>query len=313
MGALSVTGRNSDEGQPLDDDAHEAAPAEREAPPEHPTEQDRTVPASQLLPETAASRRERLWQERVHAQVKPIEERFTNELRTRDEQLAAERQARAQQAETLARLQGQIEAMQRQPAQQQAQPQGPDPDKLFADADEALRNNDISGYHAKQRAAYQVLATRQAQEAARQVREEIQRSLPPQVPPQIQALLFNSPHVRDAGDKGIRAVIRMEQELEDEGVPQGYARTAEAFKRVNEKLTPKAKATPPARPQYSQDAAAALSAIPTSRGAASSGGEGDVKLTTAQWAAYKADGTFKSPAEYLQWADPHKFGLIKQK
>jgi hypothetical protein len=313
MGALSVSGRGSEADQPLDDELPgDAAPAEQEAAPEA-GEESRTVPASQLLPETAASRRERQWQERVSAHVKPLEERLTAEVQTARQQVEEERRQRQEQATELARMRGMIEAMQRQSQQgQQAQP-AVDTKRLFADAKQLLGSGDIDGYHAKLMEANEAIADQKAEARAKVMRDEFQRSQPAQVPPHIQQLIYQSPNVAAAGDKGFRAVIRMEQELEDDGMAQGYARTQKAFQTVNERLGKAKTPTPPARPSYSQDSAAALSAIPTSRGTASGGGnEGDVKLTPAQWAAYKADPSFKSPAEYLKWADPHKHGLVKK-
>ncbi len=156
------------------------------------------------------------------------------------------------------------------------------------------------------------MAAKQAQEAAAKVREEIQRSMPPQVPPHIQSLLYQSPAVAAAGDKGIRAVIRMEQELEDDGIPQGYARTQKAFQLVNERLG-KSK-TPPAAPAYSRDSAAALAGVPTGRpGAAGARAEGEgVRLTEAQETAFQASKSmWKDRADYLKWSDPGRYGLTK--
>lgn len=308
MGVLGVNGSGNGEQHIDAPEPEEAAPVSEGQPRD---DAGQFVPAEKLVPESPASRRDRLWQERVAAATKPIEERFTNELKTRDEQLAQERQARSEHSRELARLQGMIEAMQRQPAQQQTpQAQGPDPDKLFAEADEALTRNDINGYHAKQRAGYVALAAKQAKEAAAEVRQEMQRQQASQLPPHIQSLLMQHPNVASAGQKGAREVLRAEEDLADEGMAQGYARTQKAFQVANEKLAPKTK---PTAPSYSRESAAALSVPPTGRpGPAGGRAEGDgVRLNEAQMVAMKAGG-FKDAADYLKWSDPHKHGMVKQ-
>ncbi len=310
-----MRGRGSDADDPIDDAAPTTPEPERQESEGGQARDDggRFVPAEKLVPESAASRREKQWQERVSAYVKPIEERLTGEVSSYKQQLEQERQARAEQAQALANLRGQIEAMQRQPAQRQEAQQGPDPDKLFAEADAALQANDYVTHKAKERAAYAAMADRRAADAVRVAREEWQRNQAPQMPLHIQQLMMQHPHVAAAQDKGTRMVRRIAEELEDEGMQPSPALLQKAFQLANEKLKPKAA---PARPQFGQEGAAALAGIPTQR--AGSGGTAavtdGVKLTDAQWDAYQAGkkrGEWKSPDEYLKWADPHKHGLVK--
>lgn len=301
MGALGVTGKTSGEEHidPVEpEQAEGAAPSD-----------EGFVPAAQLVPETQASRRERLWKERVEGHLAPIKEEWNKKEQTYQQQLEEERRQRQEQAQMLARLQGQFEAMQRQPQAVQQVPSRPDPAKLYEEAEAALANNDIRGYHAKNREAMKLEAEALADSKISAVRAELQKQIPPQMPPHIQQLMFQNPAVAAAGERGVRALIRMEQELEDEGVPPGYARTKQAFEAVNAKLA-KPKAQP--RQQFSQESAAALSGIPTARastGTAPSSEEG-VRLNDAQKAAMKAGG-FKSAEEYMKWTDPHKYGLVK--
>src|SRR5687767_14156268 len=199
MGALSVSGRASDADQPLDDGpADDGAQEQQGAPEAEGAERDdagRFVPAAALVPESAASRRERHWQERVSAHVKPIEERLTGEIQTYKQQLEQERQARADQAQAVARLQGQIEAMQRQPVQQQSQQQGPDPTELRRKAREALQANNIDEYERLNAEALEVVADRKAEARIKQFQEQFQRTQAPQLPPHIQQMLYQSPNV----------------------------------------------------------------------------------------------------------------------
>lgn len=309
MGVLDLNG-SGDGSQHLDppgDAAPESAPAA--APDRERNDAGQFVPASQLQPETKESRREKAFQERVAALVDPIKKEWEGKLTASERALEELRQERIKDAQERARIQGMLEAMQRQPqAQQQQQPSGPDPEKLFEEADAALAANDYATHQKKQRAAYMVLMARQSQEAVAKAREEWQRSQPPQMPPHIQALMMQNPHVMAAGDRGTRKVLRTADDLVDDGMDR-QAALAEAFRRTNEALAPK---KTPAAPTYSRESASALSAVPTGRGgtsSAGSSGEG-VRLTSAQEAAYQSTKTmWKDRAEYLQWAEPGKFGL----
>lgn len=318
MGVLGVSGAG-DGSQHIDPPEAEATETATEGGDQQArNEAGQFVPAEKLQPETAASRRERQWQERVSNYVKPIEERLTGEVNTYKQQLEEERRQRAEQAQALARLQGQIEAMQRQPATQpQAQqPQGPDPAELRRKAREALRADNIDEYERLHAEANEIIADRKAEARVKAFQQEFQKNLPPQVPPHIQSLLYQSPNVAAAGDKGIATVVHLERGLElglvpgEPTMPPGYARTQRAFQLANESLGPK-KTTPPAAPAYSRESASALSGVPTGRpGPSAARGEG-VRLNAAQEAAMKAGG-FKDAEEYLKWTDPHKYGMVRQ-
>lgn len=306
MGVLDVTGATGEEhiDAPAEG-ADDAAPApERER-----NEQGQFVPAEKLQPETPQSRRDKQWQERVAAAFEPLKKDFEGKLTASQQALEELRQQRLQDQQERARLQGMLEAMQRQPPQQQQQqPAGPDPEKLFEEATAALNANDFGAYQSKQRAAFAALANRQAQEAVRMAREEWQKSQPPQIPPHIQVLLMQNPNVAAAGDRGIRKVLRTADDLADDGMDRQQALT-EAFRRTNESLKPK---TAPAPQQFTSQAASALAGVPTGRpGPTGGGGKQDgVQLTAAQEAAYQATKSqWKDRAEYLQWSTPGKYGL----
>jgi hypothetical protein len=308
MGVLGVNG--SGNGDQHIDPPEAETPAEPAAEGQPRDDAGQFVPAAALVPETQDSRRKRIWQERVAEATKPIEERFTKELSARDEQLAEERRQRSEQAQTLARLQGQIEAMQRQPvAQAPQQAQGPDPTELRRKAREALQGGNIDEYERLRDEAAEIIADRKAEARVKALQQEMQRSQATQLPPHIQGLLMQHPTVANAGPKGAREVGRAREDLMDEGMQPGYALDAEAFKRASEKLAPKAK---PAAPAYSRESASALAGVPTGRpGPAGGRAEGDVKLNDAQEATWKAAG-FKSREEYVKWQDPHKYGLVRQ-
>lgn len=318
MGALSMRGSTGEEhiDQPGDDppeETQEAQPAEETGGQER-DDAGRFVPAEKLQPETAASRRERQWAERVQKYTKPLEEKWNTERQTYEQKLADEARQRAEHAQEIARLRGMVEAIQQQPRQQQAQqPPGPDPEKLYEEADAALAANDFQKWRKLTREANRIEAERVADAKVKAAREEWQRSQPPSLPPHIQALMFKHTNVAVAQQRGIQAVMLKEQELAFGGMPEGAARTAKAFELADAMLAGQQK-QPPARPAYSQETASSLAGIPTNRPAAGgSGSSADgVTLTPAQEAAWKAGG-FKSREEYLKWQDPHKFGLIKNR
>ena len=303
MGALGVSGKTGE------DHIDSPAAVEGDQPAGEAEPQGEFVPAAALVPESPTSRRDRQWRERVEQHLKPIKEEWTQKEQTYQQQLEAERRERQQQAEELARMRGAIETMQRQPQQTQQAAPRLDPEKLYAEADAALEANDIRTYNQKNRAAARLEAEIAAEAKVAAARQEFERRIPAQLPPHIQTAMYQNQHVAAAGEKGIRAVIRMEQELEDDGMPPGPARTQKAFQLVNEKLGKAGKA--PARPAYSQDSAAALAGIPTGRAPAGGGrgSEEGVRLTAAESAAAKAAGM--SAEEFTKWKDPHRYGLIK--
>lgn len=307
MGALSVSGRASDADSPLDDipAGQDPAPVDDAAP------ADTGGDAPDLLPETAASRRERMWLERVQAHTKPLEERFQQETARYQQQLEAERQARQAQAEQLARLQGSLEEM-RRGSQQQTQQQGPDPAELRRKSREALAAGNLDEYERLRDQAVDIViervADRKAEERVKAAREEWQRTYQPPVPQPLQKLLDSHPTVAQAGQEGFQMVLATAKRL-----PQTPDVLSKAFAKVEKFLSgDQSPATPPARPQFSQDSAAALSGIPTNRGAsgAPGGDTGEPKLTQAQEAAFRAGG-FKTRKEYLAWSDPHANGLLR--
>jgi hypothetical protein len=321
MGALSMRGSTGEEhiDQPGDEPPEEtqetAAPEETGG--QGRDDSGRFVPAEKLQPETAASRRERQWQERVQKYTKPLEEKWTTERQGYEQRITEAERARQEQAQELARLRGMMEAIQNRPAQHQPQqPTGPDPEKLHEEADAALAAGDFAKWRKLDREATRAEVERLAEAKVKAAREEWQRSQPPSLPPHIQALMFKHTNVAVAQQRGIEAVMLKERELAfKRRMPEGAARTALAFELADAELAAEAKQqAAPARPQYSQESASSLAGIPTSRPAGGGGGsQGEgVTLTAAQEAAWRAGG-FKSREEYLKWSDPHKYGLIKNR
>ncbi len=305
MGVLGVSGRTGEDHiDPPEPEGEGAAPEEQAR-----DDAGQFVPAERLQPETVESRRARKQRENFEGYVKPMKEEWDNERKTYQQKLDERDQRDREQAQELARLRGAMEMLQRQPQQQQAaQPALPDPDRLQAEADAALEKNDLRTYHAKTREVARAEAAIIMANERKQFQQEMERRIPPQVPQHIQGLIMQHPAIAAAGDKGMRAVIRADQELEDEGVPAGYERQKQAFARAAEKFGVK---KPPARPAYSTDSREALAAIPTGRPSATAQGDAPgVRLTAAQEAARRAGG-FKDAEEYLKWNDPHKYGLVK--
>ena len=121
----------------------------------------------------------------------------------------------------MAQLAGQLEERARAPVQQQAPvAAGPDPTELLRQANEALD----AGKHAE----YQRLSHQAAVVAARnEIRGEMQNELntlrqqmPTQVNPAIQFLMSQHKNVALAGERGARAVMLKDQELELYGMPR---------------------------------------------------------------------------------------------
>lgn len=312
MGALGLSGKDGSEHI----DAPEPGAPEAPAPESEGRSRDdggRFVPASKLQPEESAeSRRNKVWQERVEAHVKPLKEEWETSRRTYETRLEEAERRDRERAEEIARMRGAIEAMQRMPQQQAQQQSGPDPEKLRAEADAALDAGNMSLWRQKDREATRAEIA-QATAEVRKLVEQQQRQQPQGIPFEIQEKLIQHPHVRNAGAKGARAVVRAREDLHDEGY-RGADLEARTWAKAEAELAAKAKASAaPARPQYSQDAAAALSARPTNRPAGGGGGQEDgVTLTPQQEAAWKAGG-FKSREEYLKWQDPEKYNLIKRR
>lgn len=310
MGVLGVNG--SDPNAHIDPPEPEEAPAAAETTDRERNEQGQFVPAEKLQPETAASRRERLWRERVEAAVAPMKQEWEGKLTASERALEELRQERARDAQERARLQGMLETLQRQPQQApQPQQQGPDPAELRRQAKAQLQAGNFDEYDRLNFEANEIIADRKAEAKLKAFREEMQRNQPAQLPPHIQALMFQNQHVMGAGEKGIRKVLRAADDLVDDGMDRQSA-LVEAFRRTNEAMAPK---KTPTAPTYSRESASALAGVPTGRpGAGPAGNSGDgVRLTDAQEAAYNATKSmWKDRADYLKWSDPGKYGLTKQ-
>lgn len=243
--------------------------------------------------------------ELIEARIKPLQDQWGQERQTYEQKLEEERRARSEHAQELARMRGVVETLQRQP-QQAAQPSGPEPVELRRKAREYLAAGNIDEYERLNNDANEIVADRKAEAKVNARLTEFERRLPPQIPQHIQTLILQSPAVAAAGEKGIRAVIRMEQELEDDGVPQGYARTQKAFQMANAKLGKAGQ--PPQRPQYSQDSAASLAAIPTGRPATGGGAqakEPGYQLTELERQTAKDAGM--TAEQYAKWKFPDKW------
>lgn len=306
MGVLTAGAATGNDTPSEVNDDHEEPAAESASP--APEERREFVPYSaveKIHPKRTGSRREAIdraekdLDDRIVSKIRPLQETWDKDRQTYHQQIQQAQQDAAQ-------LRGQLEAMQRMPAyQQQPAQRGPDPDALTQEALAALDRQDLSTYHKKWGEAQRLIAETAAETRVKAAREEWERSQPQQLPPHIQTLLVRHPGVSSAGDRGAMAVQLKENELALYGVQKGPDRTAKAFE-LAEKFLESLKGGQQ-RPAYSQDAAQALSAVPTARPAAASGGGGEpgVNLTALQRETARAAGM--TSAEYVRWMDPDKF------
>jgi len=306
MGVLTLAGAmNGDatparEPEPINDlpERDDAPEAVEQAQPEAKGE---FVPMSKIEPKKPGSRRSRA-EEQIDARFRSYEE---ERKREREEY----QQTLRQQAEQVARLTGQLEALQKMPMQTPVAAQNrPDPADLRRRAREALQEGRFDDYERLNTEAVELIAEQKAEARAEAIRKELQERIPQPVNPMIQFLLNQHPAVAMAGERGARAVMLKEQELDLYGVPPGPQRTQKAFELANQWLAGQ-QPTPPAR--YSQDTAASLAGVPTGRSGngSAAGQESGVTLTPVQLEAARNAGM--TPAEYARWMNPQKYGLVK--
>lgn len=316
MGVLGVSGAMGGDGEggaPRETGEESAAPAHEPAKQE-PEAKGEFVPYAEVDKQTrqpgsrrsraAAAETEALITERLTGALKPFEERWGTERQTYQQQIA-------QQNEALARLSGQLEAMQRMPATAPPpKPDLPDPDKLMAEAEAALDAKDIRTYHQKMAAAGAARAERIADDRVAAVRKELEGRIPQQLPQEVQFLMGQHRNVAMAGQQGIEAVMLKDRELALYRHPQSPQRLAKAFELADKFLASvNGQAAQSSRQTYSQDAATALAAVPTTRpasgGGAGGSGEDGVTLTPLQLETIKNLGWSKQ--EYVKWLNPEKF------
>jgi hypothetical protein len=303
-------GGDGDGGTVRDEPEEKAAPAAEPADKPEPEGKGEFVPYSSVTQQRqpgsrrsrAAQETEALINERLTGALKPLEERWGSERQTYQQQIA-------QQNEALARLHGQLEAMQRMPAAPPPpKPDLPDPDKLMQEAEAALDQKDIRTYHAKMGAAVEAKARRIAEEQVGAVRKEMEGRIPQQMPQEVQFLMAQHRNVALAGQAGVEAVMLKDKELELYRHPRSPQRLAKAFELADKFLAQVNGQTGTSSRGYSQDAAQALAAVPTSRpSSGGGGGTGDdgVTLTPLQLETIKNLGWTKQ--EYVKWLSPDKF------
>lgn len=236
--------------------------------------------------------------------LKPLEDGWKSERTKLEERLSA-------QSQDYARLQGQLEAIQRMPAPQQAAPAPkadlPDPDKLMREAEKALDDKDIRAYHEKLSAAHEARAARMLAAQAETMRQEFEKKIPQQMPPEVQYLMARHPKVAMAGQMGQDAVIMKDRELQLYRHPPGPQRLAKAFELAEQLIDQvNGQQTTSSQRGFSQDSAQALAAIPTARTVTGGGRkEEGVELSPLQLQTIKDLGW--SREEYVRWQNPTRF------
>ncbi len=313
MGVLAVSGA-MDSGGGGGSPRESAEPAADTGAPEpekkEPEEKGEFVPYSAVTQQRqpgsrrgrAAAEMEEMITSKVTGAIKPLEERWGTERTTYQQQIQ-------QQAQEIARLNGQFEAMQRMPQQPAAPaPAAPDPVKLMEEATAALDAKDIRTYHEKMAAAGEARAQRIAETAVAGVRRDLEGRIPQQMPQEVQFLMAQHRNVALAGPQGVEAVMLKDKELELYRVPRSPQRLAKAFELADKFLASVNGQGAASSRGYDQSSAQALAAVPTTRPASggSSGGDGDgVHLTPLQLETIKNLGWSK--AEYVKWLQPDKF------
>lgn len=295
MGVLSASGTISEDGsmpaaEVVPDDAPAATPPADEAPSDYQAPDKRRQGSRRAAAEAAVD-------DKIKSHLGEFEKKWTTERQTYEQQLAEQRQQNA-------RLAGQLEAIQRMPAPAPVAPApGPDPEELQRQAHKALDEKDFASYERLRDQAAVIIADRKVEERVGRVVRELEAKIPQQAPPEIQFLMNQHRNVALNGQRGVQAVMLKDQELGIYGHPPGPDRVAKAFGLADRMLAP---AQQPGRPQFSQDGAAALAAVPTSRpsGGAGAGGEQE-PLSQLEKETAKAAGM--TDADYRKWKSPGKF------
>lgn len=228
------------------------------------------------------------------AELKETIERQGKEFR---EALAAERQQWQQQFSALAQRPVVVQAPQQQ---YQPAPQLPDPEALDREALAALDNRDMATYQRKTREAASAHAARQFEQYAQRMQPapQQQSGVPVELLPHFMAHPEVAQHPRH-----VALLEAKTHELIAEGWQQGPALAAEVFRQVAEKV----KSRGQQRPQYGQQAAAAISGTPGGRSQAAAGGEGPGVILTDEMKtmAKKAGMSIERYAEHMAKVAPH--------
>jgi hypothetical protein len=251
-------------------------------------------------PGSRRAKADELVEERIKTHLGEFEKRWTTERQTLEQRLSQEQQERA-------RLAGALETLQRMPQQPPApvKDDRPDPTDLRRQAKKALDDKDFESYERLRDEATLIDADRRAEARMTKVRTELEGKIPQQIPPVIQHLLSRHQHVAMAGPRGEEAVVLKDRELALYGHQPGPERMAKAFELADKMLAPQQQQ--PARPTYSRDAAAALSAVPAGRppGGGGGGGSDPEPLTALEKATARSAGM--SEDDYRKWKSPEKF------
>lgn len=296
MGVLQAAGAMNSDATPMrEPEPVDSAPqaAEPEAP-EPKVDRSEFVPLSKLEPRKPDSRRGRA--------EAAIEERF----KAYDDERKRERESYEtrlrEQEQHIAQMRGHMEAVRQPPAPQGPPPQ--DPAAMHREALKALDEGRSAEYHELWRKAVVAESQAAAREQLKTQMDEYRKSMPQQLDPFTQTLLSKHDNVAAAGERGARAVMLKEAELELYGVPRGPQRTIQAFKLADQMLASNQSPTPP---RYSQESAQALSGVPSGRtgSGGSPGGEAGVRLSELQLEVAKASGM--TPAEFVKWSNPQKY------
>lgn len=272
MAASGITGEGGSLPEPKEVPETPEAPA-----PEQKTDfvpfarvEDASKPATRRGRGTLNEQAQQFVEERLNTRLQEFESKFSQERQGYDQRLQEAANYTRQQAETIARLQGQIEAIQARPATP-ATPAAPaaDPDRLLEEAEEALTKNDLRTYHRKMTEAATARARGEVGAELKTLRADIEKRIPQPMDPFIASQMAANRNVAMAGPQGAEWVRIKDGELALRGMRPGPERMAKAFELADKEIEATRKPQRPAG--FDQQAASALASVPTARPAGNGG------------------------------------------
>jgi hypothetical protein len=208
------------------------------------------------------------------------QQRFRQELERRDRELAE--------------LRGGFQAIQPilQKQQETAKPQAPNPDDLHRKATEALEAGRFEEYRRYEREAITAEVLGKIPQSQAQ-----QQPQGPMLPPELQMVIMTNPAAQRvvSNKNGLEMFATKDNELRLMGISPGPERWRKAFELADNTFG----GSQAVQPQYSQQSAHALAAVPTSRPSAPAAREPGITLTKQE--EYWADLAGMSREEYAKF------------
>jgi hypothetical protein len=274
-------------GTMLDDTFMDPSDEVIEEPGETPEVETEAAPVSPEPARTPISRRRKA-AEAQEATLKAVES-LKEELA---QERATAREDRERYARESAEMRGQIQGwMSSRPQQEQKREEGPDPDKLFEEANQALDRRDYSTWQKKQADAISARAVRDVM-----ARMPAQQAQQPQVNPMLYGIA--SQYADVVGNRvAMRAAQNHDLLLAEQGVPEGPERWKKAFEEGKRYL---GQGASPQGQSFSSKSRQVLGGRPAGRTAAGGGGKGEPGVTLSKAELDMAKKFRMSADEYAQ-------------